>query len=276
MGHYKFQAHGFGLSGLSENDSYVRHVIAQPEPEPHLLNFLRAHYKADESYVFADIGANIGFTALLMARMFPNAAIHAFEPGPNIFGLLRKNTARTRIVPVNAAVSDRPGKVAFVESSAYGHMVPGSSNASTDMVSLSSYAQSKGIEKFDFVKVDVEGFERDVFRGLNGKADVVFFEFNTFTLAVHSRVNPVDLLEELHKDWDLYEFVKVDWLEPVTEYAAVIQRNVLEHSAVTDLVAVRKGRVIRQDIIDPAILWRQIADMEAYCQRIRERLSVIT
>ncbi|ADZ71270.1 FkbM family methyltransferase [Polymorphum gilvum] len=273
MTSYVFRVHGLTLAGLSPEDSYVRRLRAQRKPEPQLLTFLRAQYDTDGDYVFADIGANIGYTALLMARLFPRATVHAFEPGPTVFPLLRHNVEGARVVPVNAAVSSRSGTVAFVENSAYGHMVPQAAGGSTPMVSMADYAARTGIARFDFVKIDVEGFELDVFRGLGGLTDTVLFEFNTFALDCHSRVNPLTLLEELSADWDLYEFMRTDRLETIDDFPAVLHRTMIDRRTVSNLVAVRKGRALRQDLIDPTIRGRQILDLGRVVKRFRARLE---
>src|SRR6185436_1504795 len=52
-----------------------------------------------------DIGANVGVTALYFARLFPNAAIYAFEPAPDNFAILQKNVANcARIRAFNFAL----------------------------------------------------------------------------------------------------------------------------------------------------------------------------
>ena len=127
---FGFSAHGFEMVGLSEEDSYVRYIRENEPPEPLLVNFLRSQFDPDGEYVIADVGANIGFTSLLMSRCLPKAVIHAFEPGKTIHELLGRNTKDRKIVPVNSAVSNAEGTVAFQESSAYGHIILNGDGAS--------------------------------------------------------------------------------------------------------------------------------------------------
>lgn len=246
MQRHAFSAHGFELKGLSETDPYVGHLIAMTVPEPHLMNFLAANCPPSTTRTIADVGANIGFTSLLMARAYPNAEIHAFEPGPNVFELMRENIDGRNVDPVHAAVSDRSGTAYFSENSAFGHVAQ--SGVEVPMICLGDYADSRGIDSFDFVKVDVEGFERNVFRGLFGRAKIVFFELNAFTLNCYGRVNPMDFLEEVGGDWDLYEFLSTDELGSVTDVLATVHRNMVSSGCVTDLVAVPRGSVVVTDL----------------------------
>ena len=48
-----------------------------------------------------DIGANIGQSSYTFRKIFPNAEIHAFEPNPLIFEVLRKNLKKSKIQVYN-------------------------------------------------------------------------------------------------------------------------------------------------------------------------------
>lgn len=247
---YSFSVHGFDLNGLAEADPYVAHLNSMVVPEPHLLNFLSANCTQSTTVRIADVGANIGFTALLMSRAYPDATVHAFEPGPNVFSLMRMNVSGKRIVPVHAAVSDRNGTACFAENSAFGHLA--SSGVEVPTISLGDYLDGRGLSHFDFVKIDVEGFERDVFRGLKGRASFVFFELNSFALTCYGNISPVALLDEIIKDWDLYEFLTPERLGRVTDLVATIHRNMVSSGCVTDLIAVPKGTALVTELPNAA------------------------
>lgn len=126
--------------------------------------------------------------------------------------------------------------------------MPSSDNNETKMLSIRDYARSHGIQKFDFIKVDVEGFELDVFNGIGDTCDIVFFEYNTFALCCHSRVNPLDFLEALEEHWILYDFKDDDEVEVLSDFPAAMHRTMLERGSVSDFVAVRKGKKIQTNL----------------------------
>ena len=52
--------------------------------------------------VFIDVGANIGFVSLFVAKKYPDAKIYAFEPAPDTFGAFEKNIAQNQTHNVTA------------------------------------------------------------------------------------------------------------------------------------------------------------------------------
>ena len=65
------------------------------------------------SHVVLDVGANIGFFALLLQSRAPGIKVHCFEPGPITFdrlvGNIRLNGFSSNIFPYRCAVSDQNG-----------------------------------------------------------------------------------------------------------------------------------------------------------------------
>jgi FkbM family methyltransferase len=106
-----------------------------------------------------DLGANVGFAAMLLAERYPYAEIVCVEPAPDTFVVLRANTAGfERIRALNLAVGgDEP---VFFDLSAPsverraaddGTEVPG--------VSLHRLLDDLGWEHVDLLKIDIEGAE---------------------------------------------------------------------------------------------------------------------
>ena len=52
--------------------------------------------------VFIDVGANVGFVSMYVAKRYPDAKIIAFEPAPETFQILQKNLAENGIENVTA------------------------------------------------------------------------------------------------------------------------------------------------------------------------------
>jgi len=125
---------------------------------------------------FFDIGSNIGWYSLNIAKLFKNANVFAFEPIPTTFGCLRQNIELNRlssnIISHNFGFSNCEQTVIFY------YYPEGSGNAScanlagrADAQKISGYV--KQLDDFvsdnnltvDFIKCDVEGAELFVYQG---------------------------------------------------------------------------------------------------------------
>jgi len=122
-----------------------------------------------------DIGANVGWYSLNIAKAFPESRILAFEPIPPTFAYLKQNLALNQISnvqPFNIGLSDRQDTLTF-------HFHPeGSGSASSADLMGTGTAQKiqcpvQRLDDFvaetkqhvDFIKCDVEGAELFVFSG---------------------------------------------------------------------------------------------------------------
>jgi FkbM family methyltransferase len=128
--------------------------------------------------VCADVGANVGhYSDLLVANGAQR--IFAFEPIPPTFARLRENMAhRCDVTALNVALGERIGKVTVhvsTDESASTLASRDSTMASAEtggdvvsyevpLVTLDSVCFERNVS-FDFVKIDVEGFELEVLRG---------------------------------------------------------------------------------------------------------------
>lgn len=167
-----------------------------------LLNGLVAR---GDAMVF-DIGANLGFSTASYRQMFPDATIHAFEPHPKAFDQLReKFRADGKVILNNCGVADQPGRLQFnlsndIASSSFlaiSNTSPyvrgiGLSMVETCEVAVTSvdeYCSAQGIDRIDFMKLDVQGFERKVLDGASRmlkrhaigviQTEIVFRDFYT-------------------------------------------------------------------------------------------------
>jgi FkbM family methyltransferase len=134
--------------------------------------------------VAVDVGANIGYvTSLFAARVGPRGRVESFEPHPRIFTRLRNNTARLRVGASSAAIrlhqcalGSRDGTARLVEPSAFrmnegastlvarADAEPAESSVGFD-VRLARLDSILADREIALLKVDVEGFEAEVFAG---------------------------------------------------------------------------------------------------------------
>lgn len=149
--------------------SYLRHGL-----EPSIVKVAAGIIRPGDTVV--DVGANVGFLTRKFASLVGDQGkVLAFEPDPATFDFLLYNTQRLPQVSVfQEAVSDRIGAMSF-----YLHPTSGMSNslvnawkgARTIQVktsTLDGWAQDHAIGPLRLVKIDVEGAELLVLRGMQG------------------------------------------------------------------------------------------------------------
>ena len=132
--------------------------------------------------VALDIGANIGAHTLPIARCVgPSGQVHAFEPTVFAFAKLEANIARNpklgeRITAGQTLLSDGgedapPTTIASswpLDGGRGGHPLHGGHEKPTEGAkakTLDSYVAQAGLERIDFIKLDVDGNECQVLRG---------------------------------------------------------------------------------------------------------------
>ena len=127
--------------------------------------------------VVLDIGANIGISSLHLARTFPRAIVHAFEPEPANCELLRINVAaepRVHVHPIALGADD--GELTLFDSddaanfggfSAHGQGV-NPARARTVPVRHAGRALAElGVASVDVIKIDTEGSEWEILTSID-------------------------------------------------------------------------------------------------------------
>jgi FkbM family methyltransferase len=144
--------------------------------ECHIADLLLTSVRPGD--ICIDIGANIGYFTMIMARLAGRTGkVFAYEPVPENFAILKKNAEIASrdgapVTTINAAVSERSGPMRIVrrEYSTYHQVVPENEAAGADSISgvclddeLPRLALNSAVS---FLKIDVEGHELSVLRGL--------------------------------------------------------------------------------------------------------------
>ena len=129
--------------------------------------------------VVIDVGANIGQYTLIAAQIAgPSGRIFAFEPDPvnaaTLERSIRRNRFDDRVELLRVAVAAKAGKAAFVVQSdrtrsglcAHGTTDDGRMKAiHVRTLALDDFLEERGLDRLDFLKIDVEGADLDVLRG---------------------------------------------------------------------------------------------------------------
>lgn len=143
-----------------------------------------------------DVGANIGIVSVQLAKLVGGSGVvHSFEPNPNLRDLLGRSLDRNGLKNVRVhpyALGDEEAE--FTLSYAQGNFGSGTLTApppdqgwisvKVPVRTLSSLAEDIGLRDVRLVKVDVEGYEPQVFRGAkewlaSHPPDVFLVETNT-------------------------------------------------------------------------------------------------
>ena len=129
-----------------------------------------------------DVGANIGYTACLFARALQAPhRVHAFEPEERNFRWLEHAIARAgltdRVVMQRAAVGAREGTIELWHNASHhadhriatdtlraAHDEP---TQSVPLTTVDAYVAGIGAPPVAFVKIDVQGYEPEVVRGMH-------------------------------------------------------------------------------------------------------------
>ena len=148
-----------------------------------------------ENGVFVDIGANVGFISREIARRFQKVRILAFEPNPRIYPILRTNLSGfSNCELFHVGLGAKEGILEFFHGgeSCVGSFVPGYTSQHPSNYLRGPIAKSKvqvttgdtalsHIGTIDVMKMDVEGYEIEVLRGMSkllteGAIQTIFFE----------------------------------------------------------------------------------------------------
>jgi FkbM family methyltransferase len=168
----RFVRNPIQLNGLtiyiphSADYSYLLH-----EHEPGTQKLLQKSLKPGN--IAVDVGANIGYLTLLMARLVsPNGKVYAVEPGEDNLLCLRKNIelnscTNVEVLPV-AAGAKRSSRPLYIREAGTLH----SFYPRTEGHALASQVSEMPLDellagiKIDLIKIDVEGAEIDVLAGM--------------------------------------------------------------------------------------------------------------
>lgn len=139
-----------------------------------------------------DVGAHVGaYTTTFAELVGPSGRVVAFEPSPVVLGELTKATASyDNVVIVDAALSDVRGTADFFRSdvgptSFHGLSADGSDHelSAADVVRTERGDELAKEHPPNVIKIDVEGFELEVLRGLGLENGVP--ELHTIAVEVH-------------------------------------------------------------------------------------------
>ena len=172
--------------------------------DPDSQSIIRRFLNSGDTAV--DIGANIGALSLAMVQAAaPSGLIYAFEPGKILYRRLQRNielneAIRKNIVTVNKGLSNKEGELYWHESplrenrgNACLNTEKGTDGTVVPVTTLDTYFADKDTTGLKFIKIDVEGMEREVILGgielLKAVKPIIYYE--TYLVVETNRGEPV-------------------------------------------------------------------------------------
>lgn len=229
-----------GITFLTPNAHCAWRVNSLDTKEPDTIEWLS---KMKEGEIFFDVGANMGQYSLIAAKK--GLTVHAFEPESQNFALLCRNVGinnlGNRVTAWPLALSDRTSfDYFYVQSlqaggscSSYGqpvnfHLKEKNYAVRQGSMAVTMDAFSDQYDYPDHVKIDVDGLEHLVLRGMGAVLAVVqsvLVEINT-ALPEHMKI---------------YELMEDYGLHPDIETADKARRTEGSFAGIGNVIFYRKG-----------------------------------
>ena len=168
-----------------------------------------------------DIGAQTGYYTCLFSHLSgPLGIVCAFEPMPENFRLLERNIAENglqlRVTARNAACSDCAGTIAMT---AVSHMYVATPKSDQSLAVECVRLDTQNLPAPDLIKIDVEGHEPAVLRGLSGllakRSPIIVLELNEYWLKNNSGSTGQAVLRWLneagYQTFSMDNLERIDW-----------------------------------------------------------------
>jgi len=244
---------GFAMFVRLDDWAVGARIALRRRHEPHVVAVFGRHLRPGA--VVVDVGANAGYYSLFAAsRVGPGGRVYAFEPGVSSCELLRQSAVHNRFSNIEVhecAASDVEGLVGFGMDDSNGRISHERVDASPLRVRAVTLDRAlAAVPRVDVVKIDVEGAEARVLRGMRGIVErdhpALFAEFSPAGLRLASGVEPARFLDELRgHGYALQMIPRAGPLSPPAsndEILAAVSSEGTEHHL--DLLAIPPGAAI--------------------------------
>jgi FkbM family methyltransferase len=225
-----------------------------------LSEVVRPACAAVEKPVIFDVGANVGDYSELVHSLIPSARVFAFEPAAPVYSELARRLSAigngANFEAFNFGLSDEEKTVELHSYTVEGEavslissidrrlptqvvQVEVSETEKIEVRTLDSFCAAEGVERIDFLKLDVEGHEVAVMRGAQGMLDrgaIAMIQFEFGPANIYSRTYFYDFWSMLSDKYDLFRIIP-GGVVPITYYG-----EHLEVFLTTNYLAVRKPR----------------------------------
>jgi FkbM family methyltransferase len=177
-------------------------------------NYLLNLFMIRDIDTVVDVGANVGYFSLMCKKLYTNCTIHAFEPVPDAFRLLKLNVgSSSRVHLYQQACGEKSGteQMLINEVNKAESMISGVGDLTVEVVTLDQvldnlcFTNPTGL--IDLLKVDVETFEQSVLKGARNTLSKTRFLFLEATCGDNSRYTFTSLMSHLVSDDFDFQFI---------------------------------------------------------------------
>lgn len=217
-------------------------------------NSWEAAHPSNKPIIF-DVGANEGDFTVAFLGQLEKLEIHCFEPNPNTYARLSQRLGQDQRVHLNqAGVANVAGTLTLYDydgSEGTGHasflretfddIYPAATQeVRCDLITIDEYVEDHNIKKIDLLKIDVEGFEREVLEGAKRTIEAGLIETIQLEFNAHNLINGFSILKLSHvlSGFDIFRIV-ANGLTPVVtrEHAYNSRVEIFKYS---NLIAQRR------------------------------------
>jgi FkbM family methyltransferase len=145
-------------------------------------HIITSYYNKTDKICIFDIGAHKGESTRVYSRLFPNSKIFAFEPYLGSFKELKKfRSKKIKVFNLGFSSSKKIKKIFVNKNSSTNSIMPfekeadnvwggrGNLKSLTEvkckLTTLDQFLFEKKIDKIDFLKIDVQGYEFEILKG---------------------------------------------------------------------------------------------------------------
>lgn len=136
-----------------------------------------------ENVVILDIGANVGAFAIFALQKWPTATIHCYEPNPTTFQYLQHNLKTifpTRnATPYNVAIGNPKNTKLYLGKHNCGECSLYHQDEQIEDHVIVKTIPPKELPPADILKIDTEGSELDILKGVNLNYSIITLEYHS-------------------------------------------------------------------------------------------------
>ena len=234
----------------------VRRAAGADAFEPGMAHLFSHLVRRDDMCL--DVGANIGCTAILLSQLCKQ--VIAFEPTPRTFMFLKTNTERSGLLNIqcnNVALGseDKSAAMNYSAENRSGAFVDETAHAEGEIAQievrrLDTIFPSLGIDRLDFIKLDIEGYEGKAIEGgcntILQFRPIIQLELNSWCLNALHRISMPDFLDFLCDRFPIvYGIQRREYADIHTNAGRwlVMRKNILERRFKEAVVAFDASRL---------------------------------
>jgi FkbM family methyltransferase len=220
----KFEYEGLTFYNAIKDSSVESSIITNRGYEPEVLKEMKS--TLNNSSVFIDGGANIGFFSLIASKIVGSTGnIIAFEPTPSTFSYLIKNIKINNInniIPSEKGLSSSTKQLPFLlkKNPEENSIISGKGKNLQDKeeiimvntITIDKFCAENKIQKVDLIKLDIEGQELEAIKGAKKTLSINQNVKIIFELNIAYNENGIEFAKEIFTELKKLNFLNFEAL----------------------------------------------------------------